>query len=185
MKEARRVIGGVTIKHKLCLSDAETVQQIQENPYRQYLVGLPGHQSAEPSAPSLSVEIRKRMGEAVLEGSHRAIIAAHEGTKPVKPEPETPLKIAGCTQSDVEADEWPATLPPGEAWVKRAPEPTAATHQGQLMLDATVAEQAIRSADLSLLNEAREFSGQTIDTLCANPKADKKPRTYREKARSA
>ena len=41
-KEARLVIGAVIIKHKLCLSDIETVQQIQENPYLQYFVGLPG-----------------------------------------------------------------------------------------------------------------------------------------------
>jgi len=35
-------------------------------------------------------------------------------------------------------------------------------HQGQLILDATVVEQAIRyPTDLSLLNEAREFSEQS------------------------
>ena len=32
-KDARLVIGAVIIKHKLCLSDEDTVQQIQENPY--------------------------------------------------------------------------------------------------------------------------------------------------------
>jgi transposase, IS5 family len=79
MKEARLVIGAVIIKHKLCLSDVETVQQIQENPYLQYFVGLPGCQSAEPFASSLFVEIRKRMGEAVIECFRRAIIPAHEG----------------------------------------------------------------------------------------------------------
>jgi len=74
MKEARLVIGAVIIKHKLCLSDVETVQQIQENPYMQYFVGLSGYQSTEPFAPSLFVEIHKRMGEAVFEGFHRAIM---------------------------------------------------------------------------------------------------------------
>ncbi len=83
MKEARLVIGAVIIKHKLCLSDVETVQQIQENPYLQFFVGLPGYQTTEPFAASLFVEIRKRMGEAVFEGFHRAIIAAHEGQKSV------------------------------------------------------------------------------------------------------
>jgi len=42
-KDARMVIGAVIIKHKLCLSDEETVQQIQENPYLQYFLGLPGY----------------------------------------------------------------------------------------------------------------------------------------------
>ena len=39
-------------------------------------------------------------------------------------------------------------------------------HQGQLILDATVCEQAMRyPTDLSVLNEAREFSEQIIDKL--------------------
>ena len=39
-KNGRLVIGAVIIKHKLNLSDEETVLQIQENPYLQYFVGL-------------------------------------------------------------------------------------------------------------------------------------------------
>ena len=39
-KNARMVIGAVIIKHKLTLSDEETVLQIQENPYLQYFIGL-------------------------------------------------------------------------------------------------------------------------------------------------
>ena len=61
-KEARLVIGAVIIKHKLCLSDEETVRQIQENPYLQYFVGLPGYQMQVPFVPSLLVEIRKTNG---------------------------------------------------------------------------------------------------------------------------
>ena len=80
-KDARLVIGAVIIKHKLCLSDAETVQQIQENPYMQYFVGLSGYQKEAPFASSLFVDIRKRMGESVFEGFHRAIIEAHDGEK--------------------------------------------------------------------------------------------------------
>ena len=45
-KDARLVIGAVIIKHKLCLSDRETVAQIEENPYLQYFVGLPGFSDA-------------------------------------------------------------------------------------------------------------------------------------------
>ena len=37
-KDARLVIGAVIIKHKLNLSDRETVAQIQENPYLQHFV---------------------------------------------------------------------------------------------------------------------------------------------------
>lgn len=78
LKDARLAIGAVIIKHKLCLSDRETVAQIQENPYLQYFVGLPGYQMAAPFAPSLLVEIRKRMGPSVFEAFHGAIIDAVE-----------------------------------------------------------------------------------------------------------
>ena len=71
-KDARLVIGAVIIKHKLCLSDEEAVLQIQENPYLQYFVGLPGYQMEVPFVPSLFVEIRKRMGQDVFEVFHTA-----------------------------------------------------------------------------------------------------------------
>jgi hypothetical protein len=59
-------------------------------------------------------------------------------------------------------------------------------HTGKLILDATVVEQAIRyPTDLSLLNEAREFSEKIIDKLYPHTGLAKKPRTYRNKARKA
>jgi hypothetical protein len=178
LKDARLVIGAVIIKHKLNLSDVETVQQIQENPYLQYFVGLPGYQQDEPFAASLFVEIRKRMGPSVFEAFHRAIIDAHDGEKkkqsgpPNQPPPQSPA--SGLSEA--------CSAPQDEA----TPQTVEPPHQGQLILDATVVEQAIRyPTDLSLLNEAREFSEQIIDILCAHLKVDKKPRTYREKARQA
>ncbi len=56
-KDARLVIDAVIIKHKLCLSDRETVAQIQENPYLQYFVGSPGYQMDGPFAPSPMVVV--------------------------------------------------------------------------------------------------------------------------------
>ena len=53
-KDARLVIGAVIIKHKLCLSDEETVQQIKENPYLQYFVGLAGYQKQAPGSTASS-----------------------------------------------------------------------------------------------------------------------------------
>ncbi|MBF0117142.1 MAG: hypothetical protein HQM04_19135 [Magnetococcales bacterium] len=55
---------------------------------------------------------------------------------------------------------------------------------GKLIIDATVAEQAIRyPTDLGLLNEAREISERLIDRLFPLSGLQKKPRTYRQKAR--
>jgi IS5 family transposase len=183
LKDARLVIGAVIIKHKLCLSDVETVLQIQENPYLQYFVGLPGYQATAPFAPSLLVEIRKRMGEAVFEGFHRAIIEAHEGKKPIKPKPQAPTDASLRSEPDAGPTEEKPSDSPAATSEQTEPE---AKHRGHLIIDATVAEQAIRfPTDLSLLNEAREFSERLIDTLCVNLKVDNKPRTYRRKARAA
>ncbi len=173
------MIGAVIIKHKQKLSDVETVQQIQENPYLQYFVGLQGYQQAEPFAASLFVEIRKRMGEAVFEAFHRAVIDAHDGKRD-KCQPES-------------VDEPSSQNPPSEPSTAdstpqggSAQQPVEPTHQGKLILDVTVVEQAIRyPTDLSLVNEAREFSEQIIDRLCASLRVVKKPRTYRDKARRA
>ena len=167
-KDAQIVIGAVILKHKLCLSDRETVAQIQENPYLQYFVGLPGYQMTAPFAPSLFVEIRKRMGQSVFEVFHGAIIDAVEGAK-VKQRSKPKDHDSGP--------------PSGSAGRRQKDEPE---HQGKLILDATVAPQAIRyPTDLSLLNEAREFSEQIIDILYPKTDLEKKPRTYREKARKA
>ena len=51
-KPARLMIGAVIIKHTLCLSDEETVKQIQEHPYLPYFVGLPAYQTQVPFVPS-------------------------------------------------------------------------------------------------------------------------------------
>jgi len=177
-KDARLVIAAVIIKHKLCLSDDETVAQIQENPYLQYFAGLSGYQMQAPFAPSLLVEIRKRMGQEVFEHFHGAIIDAVEGAKR-KPTLKTQVDKPEPPPTAPDDDDHP----PGSAVQNSQEEPS---HQGKLILDATVCEQAIRyPTDLSLLNEARQFSEQIIDKLYPLTELKQKPRTYREKARKA
>ena len=180
VKDARLVIGAVIIKHKLCLADRETVAQIQENPYLQYFVGLPGYQIEEPFAPSLFVEIRKRMEQSVFDEFQRIIIDAVAEQKQKKP-----CKLSAGRTADKDPgpdDPEPPTVTPAK---EEGKEPES-NHQGKLIIDATVAPQAIRyPTDLSLLNEAREFTEQIIDTLHPWTDQKKKPRTYRVKARKA
>jgi hypothetical protein len=177
-KDARLVIGAVIIKHKLCLSDEETVAQIQENPYLQYFVGLMGYQMEAPFAPSLFVEIRKRMGQGVFEIFQGAIIDALEEAK-AKTKSPGQSKQNKTEQPPEDSDDPPASS-------GGAPQEAEPEHRGKLILDATVAPQAIRyPTDLSLLNEAREFSEKIIDELYPKTDWKKKPRTYREKARKA
>lgn len=175
-KDARLVIGAVIIKHKLCLSDRETVAQIQENPYLQFFVGLPGYQMAEPFAPSLFVEIRKRMGQTVFDVFQQAIVDAVERAKARKSPQSSHATIVDPDSKD---DDDPPSASGGELEEE-------SEKQGKLILDATVAPQAIRyPTDLSLLNEAREFSEEIIDQLYRASSWKKKPRTYRQKARKA
>ena len=174
-KDARLVIGAVIIKHKLCLSDRETVAQIQENPYLQYFVGLPGYQMEAPFVPSLFVEIRKRMGQTVFDVFHDAVIDALEHTR------AKPVAQRGSVHEEPPKDD---DEPPGASGGNREEE--TPDKQGKLILDATVAPQAIRfPTDLSLLNEARQFSEQIIDKLYPQTDLKKKPRTYRKNARKA
>ena len=180
VKDARLVIGAVIIKHKLCLSDRETVAQIQENPYLQYFVGLPGYQMEAPFAPSLFVEIRKRMGQSVFDEFQRAIIDSVAEEKHKKQRKLSDGRTEG-KDSGSDDNEPPSGTQPEE--LNKEPE---STHQGKLILDATVAPQAIRyPTDLSLLNEGRELSEQIIDKLYPKTDKKKKPRTYRVKARKA
>ena len=170
-KDARVVIGALIIKHKLKLSDRETVCQIQENPYLQYFLGRPEFQMDAPFVPSLLVEIRKRMGQEVFDQFQAVVIDAVEEQKTTRkaksnddnepPSSDSKLEESGETEKDRETD-----------------------NQGKLILDATVTPQAIRyPSDLSLLNEAREVTETIIDHVYPLTGWQKKPRTYRQKAR--
>lgn len=183
-KDARLVIGAVIIKHKLCLSDRETVAQIQENPYLQYFVGLPGYQKGTPFVPSLFVEIRKRMGACVFDAFQEAIV---DSLNRRNRSPDTETKSDDDDGNDPAPPGPKEPLPASEGAVEKEEEKSRhRDNQGKVILDATVAPQAIRyPTDLSLLNEGREFSERIIDELYARSEWKRKPRTYREKARKA
>jgi len=148
----------------------------------QYFVGLAGYQMEAPFASSLFVEIRKRMGQSVFDGFHRVVVEAHDIEKAKQnPVPENQEELQVKREEEPE-DCSSMASENGEVIQQEVP-----THQGKLILDATVVGQAIRyPTDLSLLNEAREFSEQIIDILYTHATSlVKKPRTYREKARQA
>jgi hypothetical protein len=58
----RVAIGALLVKHRLKLSDEETLRTVQENVYIQYFLGYNSYRAKLAFAPSLFVEIRKRMG---------------------------------------------------------------------------------------------------------------------------
>ena len=60
--DARIVLGALIIKHHESLSDEGTIEAIKENIYMQCFIGLPSFKTESVFAPSLFVEIRKRLG---------------------------------------------------------------------------------------------------------------------------
>lgn len=74
-KPLRTALGSLLIQKQLQFSDRELVEEIRENPYFQYFIGLPGYQDAIPFVPSLLVEFRKRLTAEVLEEINEMIIA--------------------------------------------------------------------------------------------------------------
>lgn len=150
----RIVIGALIIKHMCNLDDRETIHQIAENIYMQYFLGYSGFSTRPPFDPSLFVEIRKRLGEEVLNEMNLRI-----------------LQSSGTVRSsqEQEDDEEP---------------PDKDKRKGELLMDATVSPQDIAyPTDLNLLSEARKHTEKIIDVLYVQGKFEKKPRTYRKIAR--
>ncbi|GEQ39007.1 transposase [Tetragenococcus halophilus] len=65
-KSLRMALGALLIQKKYHYSDEEAVAQIQENPYLQFFVGLPGYQEEAPFEASSMVRFRKRLDEVTL-----------------------------------------------------------------------------------------------------------------------
>lgn len=179
-RDARKILGSVIIKHMLKLSDEETINQIEENTYMQYFVGLPGFQSEQLLAPSLFVEIRRRMDERCFNSITDALskemeeVTARVGMK----EECSGEPLIGVEAESVEDCEVKQLVVNKESESQEKD----VTHQGKLLLDATVAEQAIRyPTDISLLSEGRKQTEQLIELL-HKELGGRKPRTYRHNA---
>ena len=156
-KSFRIALGALIIKEKLGISDRETVEQIQENPYLQYFIGQKSYQNEAPFDPSMMVHFRKRISPALLKKINRRIVQKSLGLNPEEPSTKK---------------------------LEEAPKPKE--NRGRLLIDATVAPADIKyPTDVELLNQARKTTELIIDLLYKSLKdrPDKKPRTYRKKAR--
>jgi Transposase domain (DUF772) len=58
-KSSRMALGSLIIKEKLGISDRETVEQIRENPYLQYFIGLKSYRNEAPFEASMLVHFRQ------------------------------------------------------------------------------------------------------------------------------
>jgi hypothetical protein len=62
-KNVRIALGSLIIKQTLNCSDVETVNQVKENPYLQYFIGLKEYTTEAPFSSQSMVEFRKRFSE--------------------------------------------------------------------------------------------------------------------------
>ena len=157
-KPLRMALGALIIQTKFQYSDRELVEQIAENPYLQYFIGLPGFREEAPFDASTLVLFRKRISAEMLMEVNEYLLAHKDDDK----DDHTPPS-GGKTNDDGTAKE--------------------DTHKGTLTLDATCAPANIRyPQDISLLNEAREKLETMIYCFC-KCYGLKLPRRYRKRAR--
>lgn len=92
----RWVIGAFIIKHKLGLTDEETLLSISENPYMQFFLGMETYRPTQLFSPTLFVELRKRLGENTFDEFSRTLITLSEDVAGASGTADTPkgkLKI--------------------------------------------------------------------------------------------
>ena len=65
-KSLRLAHGSLVIQQKYQYSDRELIEQLAENPYYQYFIGLPGYQEEPPIDASTLVLFRKRLDMKVI-----------------------------------------------------------------------------------------------------------------------
>ena len=157
---SRMALGSLIIQIKLNLTDEETVNQITENPYLQYFIGLRAFQDEPPFDASMMTHFRKRLNLQDIKNIDQILHNNH-----------TKKKQKNRDSTSVSSDTNPLQ------------------NKGKLIVDASCAPADIQyPTDLGLLNKAREKSELIIDILWKtrdNKEQKNKPRTYRKKGRRA
>ena len=67
-KPFRMALGALIIKERCGFTDEETVEQIRENSYLQYFIGLSEYTYNSPFDPSMMAHFRKHLGGDILKG---------------------------------------------------------------------------------------------------------------------
>ena len=139
-------LGALIIKERLNCSDEELVEQVRENPYLQFFLGLEAFQQGSPFEASMMVHFRKRITAEMLCEINETLVAELRNSQATVDDTEPP--VLG-NLSDAQTDR---------------PEPVK--NQGKLLLDATCAPADITyPTDPKLLNESRKKSETLIDVL--------------------
>ena len=181
-KPARMIIGAVIIKHKLSLSDEETIQMIQENPYMQYFVGLCEFTDKPIFDPSLFVTIRKRIG---AEDFNAMSVSLLEKKLMQMEESENRNQKDGMGEDP--RDDRPDGN--GESKAAAGKENLGAAftdeqgrlHKGVLKIDATCSDAEVRyPTDVELIHDGNKTINRYIDKICETFGLQRPASHYRE-----
>ena len=129
-KPLRMALGSLLIQKQYGYSDEEIVEQLRENPYYQYFIGMPGYEDKYPFVPSLLVEFRKRLSEEILSEVNEIIISSAMSEKDDSDDDDNNNNSDGGSSDNKESEELSENK-------------TEAPNSGTLILDATCAPQNI------------------------------------------
>lgn len=179
----RMALGALIIKERLGTSDRETVEQIKENPYLQYFIGLTEFKQEEPFHHTMMTHFRKRLGPDIINQINEWLVT--EEVNQMTPDRDEITNDEDEHPSDDDENHTGSQSTAGQP-SKQQPHSTP-THRGKLILDATCVPADIAyPTDLDLLNKSREKLEHMIDVMHQPLRGiQPKPRTYRKKARQA
>lgn len=141
-RPGRMVVAALIIKHKLNLSDEETILAIQENPYMQYMCGLTEYTDRPIFDPSLFVTIRKRI---TIDDINALTLELARKT--------AQKKNGGGTDGDGNGND-----------ETRADDKTQPT---DVKADATCADAEVRyPTDIDLIEDGSKYIDRMIDKVC-------------------
>jgi hypothetical protein len=148
-------LGALIIKERLGTSDKETIEQIRENPYLQYFIGMTTYSSQAPFDSSMFVHFRQRIGVNLVNKINE---------KMVKEQTEVPGEVVEKKSSEINEPKNQGKL---------------------ILDATCAPADIKYPTDLGLLNQVREDTEKIIDALHTQIQSPvkKKPKTYRNTAR--
>lgn len=160
-RPGRMVIAALIIKHKLNLSDEETILTIQENPYMQYMCGLTEYSDQPIFDPSLFTTIRKRI---TIEDINALTLELAKKARQIKEKEDK--KDSGNDKG-------------GNSVADDKTQPT------DVKADATCADAEVRyPTDIDLIEDGSKYIDRMIDKVCGIKKIRKPAGVERNRIRA-
>ena len=160
-RPGRMVIAALIIKHKLNLSDEETILTIQENPYMQYMCGLTEYSDQPIFDPSLFTTIRKRI---TIEDINALTLELAKKARQIKEKEDKKDSGNDKGGNSVAADK---------------------TQPTDVKADATCADAEVRyPTDIDLIEDGSKYIDRMIDKVCGIKKIRKPAGVERNRIRA-